>query len=127
MPWWFIIYLLLFIIALISACIRRLPKFRKRVVSLSKDKIDKLLKSYAKIIIICKIMFIVSPVYLFIVPYCLYRYRPSQDFIYGTAMLILMYLMLLEEFIFKKSIVKEIQIMEAKEVNPISSGISPGQ
>jgi hypothetical protein len=127
MPWWFIIYLLLFTIALISACIRRLPKFRKRVIPLSKDKRDKLIYSYAKIINICKIMFIASPIYLIILPYYLYRYRPSQEFIYGTAMLILMYLMLLETFLFKKSIVKEIQIMGAKEVSTISPDISPGQ
>ena len=83
--------------------------------------------SNAKIIKFCNIMFIVSQVYLLILPYYLYRYRHSQEFIYGTAMLILMYLLLLEGFIFRKSIAKEIQIMEAKEVNSISPDISPGQ
>ena len=84
-------------------------------------------KGYSIFLKIYKIMFIMIPLYLFIMPYLLYRYRPFQEFIYGTAMCILLYLMILEDFIFKKSIVKEIQIMEAKEVNSISPDISPGQ
>jgi hypothetical protein len=123
MPWWFIIYLILFIITLISACVRRLPKLRKRAISLSKDKRDKLIHSYAKIIKICKIMFVMPPLYLFIIPYNLYCYRSSQEFIYGTAMFILMYLLILEDFMFRKSIVKEIQNIAAKEVNSISPRI----
>lgn len=72
-------------------------------------------------------MFITTPVYLFIMPYILYCYRSYQEFIYGTAMIILIYLMILEEFMFVKSIVRKIQLMEAEEVNSISPDISPGQ
>jgi hypothetical protein len=118
MPWWFIIYLILFIITLISASFRRLPKFRKRVISMSQDKRDKLIHSYAGIIKICKIMFIMTPVYLFIMPYLLYHYCSFQLFFYGTAMLILMYLMLLEDFIFKKSILKKYTIGKQKKNIP---------
>jgi hypothetical protein len=123
MPWWFIIILLLFIMSLISNCIRRLPKSRNKVISLSKDKIDKLMYSYVKLIKICKIMFVMIPVYLFILPYLLYRYLYSQEFIYRTAMLILMYIMLLDIFILQKSIIKEIQDREAKEEHSISQPI----
>jgi hypothetical protein len=72
-------------------------------------------------------MFFMTPLYLFITPYLLYHYRPFQEFIYGTAMFILLYVMLLEDFMLRKSIIKEIQIMESQEVNSISPDISFGQ
>jgi hypothetical protein len=72
-------------------------------------------------------MFIISPLYLFLIAYLQYRYSDFEVFIYGTTILILMYLTIFEDFMFKKSIVKEIQNMEAKEVNSISPDISSGQ
>jgi hypothetical protein len=127
MPWWFIIIIILFIITLITGCIRRIPKLRKKVITQSKDKRDKLINVYVKIIKMYKIMFITIPLYLLILPYLLYRYFSYQEFIYGTAIFILAYIFIIEDFIYRKSIVREIQIMEAQEVNSISQPISPGQ
>jgi hypothetical protein len=123
MPWWFIILLILFLSGLISNCIRRLPKFREKVITQSKDKRDKLINACTKIIKVYKILFIMSPLYLFIIPYLSYRYSSSQEFIYGTAMCILLYIVIIEDFMFKKSIIKEIQDREAKEEHSISQPI----
>jgi membrane protease YdiL (CAAX protease family) len=93
-----------------------LPKFRNRFFLLPKDKRDRLAQSYLKLIKGYKLMFILIPIYLGLLPYLLYRYIP-QDFIYGMAMVILMYLVILEEYLFRKWIVKEIKKREAKELH----------
>jgi hypothetical protein len=61
-------------------------------------------------------MFIFFPITLGVVPYLIYHYAP-HEFIYMTAMLILLYLMLLEEHLFRTRILKEIQEREANELN----------
>jgi len=116
LPWWFEIYLGLFVLSLITGAIRRLPKFRRRAISLSKDKRDRLVHNYLKLIKYYKIMFILIPLYLFILPYMLYCYVPHH-FIYGTAMLIMMYIMIFVSFIDRKSLLKDLQEGEAKESN----------
>lgn len=62
-------------------------------------------------------MFILSPVYLIIIPLIFYAYRSYQDFIYTTVMFILLYIIIFEDFMFSKSILKEIKEIEANELN----------
>ncbi len=116
MPFYFKILLGLFVLSLVSASIRRLPKFRNRIISLSKEKREKLVHSWVRLNKFYKIFFILSPLYLFIIPYALYSYRP-QEFIYETALMIMMYLLIFEDFLFRKAILKAWQERETKELN----------
>jgi hypothetical protein len=66
------------------------------------------------IIKVCKIMFFLSPVYLGLMPYLLYYYRREQ-FIYGTIIMILMYVMVLDLFIYRKTLLRELKESEGNE------------
>jgi hypothetical protein len=61
-----------------------------------------------------KIMFFLVPIYLGLLPYLIYRYSP-QDFIFVTPMLILLYILIIEGYSYRKGILKEIHEREAKE------------
>ncbi len=74
-----------------------------------------MVNSWLFVIKIYKLMFIMIPLNLFIIPSLIYRYRP-QDFVYMTIVLILMYLSLCEDFIFKKKLLKEINQIEICEL-----------
>ena len=117
MPRWFQIFLGLFAFLLVTMVIRRLSRFTKRIIFLPKDKRERLTHSRLTIIKINKIMFILSPVYLIIIPLIFYAYRSYQDFIYTTVMFILLYIIIFEDFMFSKSILKEIKEIEANELN----------
>ena len=118
--WFKIVVLGLLIAASVSAGIRRLPKYRKRIIgraiALSKDKRDKLFATKRH-----KIMFILAPIYLLILPYLLYGIGLSREFIYWIiGMLILACLLMLEDYMFSKDLLKEIQQREMKELNSVS-------
>ncbi len=118
MPWYFKIYLIIAVYTLTTGIIRRLFKNKYKLLLLStpKDKRDKLKVTYLTLIKIYKILFFLTPIYLVALPYLLYRYSP-HDFIYMTAILIYMYLLLLEDIMFRKSMVKELQEIEDRQLS----------
>jgi hypothetical protein len=95
-----------------------LPKFRRRIFSFPKKKKDKFVHSSIQVMKTYKIIFILIPVYLGLLPYLLYRYTP-QDFMFGTTMLILMYILIIESYLYRKGMLREIKEREAKELNSI--------
>lgn len=54
------------------------------------------------------------PLNLFFFPYAIYRYRP-EDFFYTTAMVVLMYITIFEDFMFKNKFIRDIQEEDAME------------
>jgi hypothetical protein len=102
----------LFAVSLVTSFIKRLPKYRRRIMALPKDKLDILTQTSLSLILIYKILLIMAPVYLGLFPYLLYHYAP-KDFIYGIIIILMMYLSIIGGYLFRKSLVKEMQKREA--------------
>ena len=89
---------------------RRLRK-SKVVTSLANMPQGKLLsieEGYNAIILVYKILLMASPFYLLGIPFILYIYL-KDSFLYGTIVIALMYIVVLEDYFFRRSIVGAIQ------------------
>lgn len=72
---------------------------------------EKLIKSYTVIIKLYKFFFWLSPVYLFLVPFLIYKYN-RPDFLYMTVMMILLHVVILQDFLIRRLIIRKINETE---------------
>jgi hypothetical protein len=98
--------------------IKRLPRVKNKVFALSKDQQDKLVHSWLLILKLYKLAFILLPLGLIVVPYAAYRFGSYQEGIYVTIMLILAYLAIWEDYLFRKALIKEVTDKNAQELVP---------
>ena len=106
MPIWFKLFLGFFGILIITGTIRycRKGKIIQAVAKLSVEKKDALIKSYSTIVKIYKIFLWMFPLYLIVIPIIIYIYSHS-NFIYFLIVMISIYVVILEDFIFRKSMI----------------------
>lgn len=98
----------------IGAVIKRLPRFINKLFALSGDKQEKLVHSCLLTLKIYKLALILLPLGLVAVPYAAYRFGSSQQSLYVIVALILAYLAVWEDFLFRKSLIKEITDRNAR-------------
>jgi len=110
MPFWFKIALGWFCFLLITGTIRRLSmsKIKNAVSALDDEKSSRLARSYSLVITGYRVFFWLTPLYLFLVPCWTYA-SGVKHWEYFTAMILMMYLIVLEDFFFRKSILSGIK------------------
>jgi hypothetical protein len=110
MPFWFTIALAGFGFTLVTGTIRRLSisKIRNAIIALDHEKRKRLLKSYSLAIVCFKILFWMAPLNLMLVPYFVYSCG-MKHWTYAIIMLLMMYIIVLEDFSFRKSIINEMK------------------
>jgi hypothetical protein len=118
MPFWFKIALCGFAFLVVTGFFRRIsmPKIKIAAVALPKEKRDKFLQSYSLAVRCYQILLFIFPLASFMASHYFYR-SASQHFIYFTAAFIMTYLVILEDFTFRKGIVNEIKAKEGKLTN----------
>ena len=72
------------------------------------NKINELRKRYSNIITLYKIMLFATPIYLILIPYLIYIYRP-QEFFHVVTIFIIMYVFIIESYFFRLSIINKIK------------------
>ncbi len=93
---WFLFVMILGIVKYFAR-----DKYVHKLMELPTEKKAKLLKSYMLRIKIYKLFFWASPLYLIVIPFIIYKYS-RQDFFHMTVMQILLYICLLEDFLYRK-------------------------
>ncbi len=109
-PWWFKIFLGWFLFAMILGVVKYFArdKYIHKVTKLPPEKKARILKSYSLTIKIYKLLFWTSPIYLLILPFITYTYS-KKSFFHITVMEILMYISILEDFLFKRFLFNRIK------------------
>jgi hypothetical protein len=108
-PLWFEISIGWFILIIISALVRyfKRDKYVQKIVELpTKSKAEKL-KIYEFLLKIYRFLFWVSPLYI-VTCFMSYKYVPAE-FFHITILIIMMYLVFIEEFIYRKNLIKKIK------------------
>jgi Trk-type K+ transport system membrane component len=111
MDFWFKVCIGCGVFALIMAPIRRrsYKKRRNLLLSSPREKKEKLLKIYFNLFKIYKLLFWLSPLYFLLLPYLLYYHAPEY-FISITLLFSLMYLLTIEDYLFRRKVVKDLEI-----------------
>ena len=84
-----------------------MSKKKKAIKFLDDEEKKRLLKVYSMVILIYKIMFWMIPLQLFVIR-GIYIYD-NKDWVYITTMLIMVYIFIIGDFFFKKSIINEVK------------------
>jgi hypothetical protein len=106
MPIWFKLFLGLFGILILTATIRYCLKGKtiQAVAKLTAEKRDTIIEKHSTIIKIYQIFLWMFPLYLIVIPIVIYIYSRS-DFIYFLIMMVLIFVVVLEDFIFRRSLI----------------------
>lgn len=104
-------FALLFIAEIIRQFFVR--KIAVSILRLSDEKKSRLFQADSSLMVIYKILLWLTPLYLFIIPLIAYFYIP-ESFVYLTILLILMFIVVLGEFLYRKSIWKTIAKIESE-------------
>ena len=109
-PLWFKIFLAWFLLTIILRVVKyfAIDKYVHKIVELPTGKKAKFLKSSAIVIKIYKFFFWASPLYLIVIPFLIYKYQPAE-FFHMTVLQILVYIIILEDFLYRKHLVKKIK------------------
>ena len=104
------------ILSVITGSLRRLSlsKIKCNLISIPKDKRDRLRQSYLKGIKIHRIMFYAIPFNLGILPYILYV-NNSEHFVYVSIALIYVYVIVFENYMYRKTIIRELNKLECNQ------------
>ena len=108
-PFWFKIFIGLFAFCIVTGAIRFFTK-NKLISTLRKspdEKKNKLLRIYTMEIKVNKIFLMLAPLNLILVPYIFYLYRP-QNFFHIVVMMCIIYILIVEDYLFRKSILSNL-------------------
>ncbi len=106
-PLWYKIILGLAGILVITGITRRLSKNKTidAITSLPEERIEKLTKASSAAIKIHKIFLLATPLYLILIPCLTYIYT-SDYFFHITSMLLIMYVFIIEDYFYRRSLIK---------------------
>ena len=109
-PLWFKILIGWFLFALILGIVNYFAKdnYVHKLRELPAEKKTRLLNSYMLIIKIYKIFFWASPLYLIVIPILIYKYQQTGLF-HMTVLQILMYIVILEDFFYRRFIFEKLK------------------
>jgi len=113
MPFWFKIAIVWFILLLLTGFLRRksMPRTILVISALPKEKKDKFLRRYSLAVICQKILLFIFPLVSCISLYSLYV-SASGYFVYATITFILVYLLLLDDYTYRRGILNAIRTKE---------------
>lgn len=108
-PLWFKIYLGWMAATLMLSLLNYIgrEKYILKLRKLPPEKRSSILKSFTIRIKLYKLLFWTSPIYLIAIPFVIYTYRRESLF-HMAVMLLLMYIGILEDFLSKKLLIREI-------------------
>jgi len=107
-PLWFKIFLGsgFFTIILISYNLLTKDKFIANIKELHDGEIENKMVRNLRIVKALKLFFYATPVYLILLPYLFYIYNP-EELLHYLVLIIITYVVTIEDFLFRKSIVLE--------------------
>jgi hypothetical protein len=107
-PLWYKIFLGWFGLTIITGIFRRLSKNKiiEAIKKSPKENVEKIVNSYSKLLKIYKIYLLAFPLTLILLPYLTYVYSRYNLF-HTTSILLLMYVVVIEDYFFRRSIVRE--------------------
>ncbi len=108
-PIWFITFLIMFCLLIITGTIRIFSKNKiiNSIEKMTDEKREQLINSYSGILKIYKIFFWSAPLYLICIPFIIYKYA-SSNFIYILILMIILSITILEDYLFRKSIINTV-------------------
>jgi len=86
--------------------------FKKRIFLSSDEEKSKIILNMSRVLPLYRILFFFTPICLVLIPILLFIYTP-ESFMYITTTTILMYLATLEDYLYRKSLIKEIDKSKA--------------
>jgi len=106
----FIILVGLFGIGLILNILKHLlrKKLIEYILRSPEEKQQIYIRTDSRLISIYKILFWMAPVYLLLIPIVFYLFLPDQ-FLYAAIVITLMYVLIFEDFLYRRSILKAIK------------------
>ncbi len=122
-PFWFKIFLGWFGLLIITGTIRFLSK-NKYIDSIRKlpdEKREKLNKTYSSLLLMLKVFLWALPLNLILIPYLVYTYSPVY-FFHIFVMMVIVYVLATEEFLFRRSILINLNMINKSEHNECSPG-----
>lgn len=84
-------------------------KLMKQILVASKEEKAKIVNSFSRVLAVYKILFWMSPLTLIFFPASVYLYLNSS-FFYALGIIVILYVMVLEDFFYRRSIVRRIGI-----------------
>lgn len=109
-PLWFKLFLGLFLWTMVTGTIRRLKrsKYVEIIKAAPAKSRNKIMKVSSKILLISKIFLFCAPLNLIALPYILY-YQAADSFIYLTASMIIIYILMIDEYAYRRYLLRELK------------------
>jgi hypothetical protein len=109
-PFWFKLFLGLSAITIISGIIKYLSLNKHVIIyrELPDEKRNRIIKSYRTVVTLYKIFLWAAPLQLIVIPYIFYIYIPEKLF-HIIVMMPLIYLFVIEDFFFRRYMLRKIQ------------------
>ena len=98
-----------FILIIISALVKyfKKDKYVQKIVELPTEKKEETLKIFASVLRLYRLFLWVSPLFIFTCYLC-YKYVP-EEFFHITTLIIMVYIFIIEDFIYRKNLIKQIK------------------
>ena len=84
-----------------------MSRLMKQIVSSTDEEKSKIIRSFSKPLPIYKILFWMAPINLIFIPVIIYFYA-RDSFVYFLGMLLMMYVVILEDYFYRKTILRSI-------------------